>query len=99
VTAGTSHILRPAPSRGSGFVPCEGFRTPADDSIRTRRQQALEKRQWRKSREVGDYGAAGSTRVWAGRNRRWRWNVEWWHCRPGTSRRRTQPELAGTDLE
>ena len=34
-----------------------------DDPIHTRRRQAFEKRQWTKSREVGDYGAAGSTRV------------------------------------
>ena len=31
-----------------------------DDPFHTRRRQAFEKRQWRKSREVGDYGAAGS---------------------------------------
>ena len=34
-----------------------------DDPIHTRRRQAFEKRQWTKSREVGDYGAAGSRRV------------------------------------
>jgi len=71
-----------------------------DDPIHTRGRQAFEKRQWTKSREVGDYGAAGSTRVWSGRGRRWgRCNVEWCRRRPGTSGRRTQPELAGTDLE
>jgi hypothetical protein len=34
-----------------------------DDPIHTRRRQAFEKRQWTKSREGGDDGAAGSTMV------------------------------------
>jgi hypothetical protein len=41
--------------------PVKVFGRLHDDPIHTRRRQAFEKRQWRKSREVGDYGAAGST--------------------------------------
>src|SRR5262245_26131819 len=38
---------------------CVGFRTPAARPIHTRRRQAYEKRQWRKSREVGRLRCSG----------------------------------------
>ena len=60
-TQSCNHALSP---RGEKFHrSCEGLRTPATTTIPARQQPASAKRQWTKSREVGDYGAAGATRV------------------------------------
>ena len=53
--------VRPATGSTSGlgaFRSCAGFRTPAWDAIHALRRPASEKRQGRKSREVGTGGAA-----------------------------------------